>query len=75
MLAANPITVLRGDALALQTILPDSERLNSVTLYWGMSTDGAFLYPLAKQGNYALPYDRSALRVRERGIPDCGGFR
>ncbi len=95
MLAANPITVLKGYALALNSMVRPNERRNSVMLYWGMSTGGAFLYPLAKyvtpdgylgwgtsstgiayfyrsakQGNYALPYDRSALRVRERGIPD-----
>lgn len=34
--------------------------------YTGM----AYLYRTAKQGNFTLPYDRSALRVRERGTPD-----
>ena len=95
MLAGNPITMLRGYALALNTIMPPAERQNSVVLFWGMSTGGAFLYPLAKyvtpdgylgwgtsstgmayfyrtvkENNYILPYERSSLRVRERGIPD-----
>jgi hypothetical protein len=95
MLAGNPITMLKGYALALNTIIPAAERRNSVVLYWGMSTGGAFLYPLSKyvtpdgylgwgtsstgiayfyrsvkEGNYSLPYDRSAVRVRERGLPD-----
>jgi hypothetical protein len=95
MLAANPMTVLKGYTLALRTILPAPERRKSTLLYWGMSTGGAFMFPLskyvtpdgylgwgtsntglaylyrtAKQGNFTLPYDRSALRVRERGTPD-----
>lgn len=95
MLAANPITVLKGYTLALKTVLPTKERKKSTLLYWGMSTGGAFLFPLskhvtpdgylgwgtsntglaylyrtAKQKNFTLPYDRSALRVRERGTPD-----
>lgn len=95
MLAAAPLTVLKGYTLALRTVLPAKERHKSTLLYWGMSTGGAFLFPLskyvtpdgylgwgtsntglaylyrtAKQGNFKLPYDRSGLRVRERGTPD-----
>lgn len=48
MLAATPITYLAGYAKAIQHVLPGAERDRAYLLYWGMSTGGAFMYPLAK---------------------------
>ncbi len=95
MLAGNGVTMLAGYRKALEHALPPAERKKSLLLYWGMSTGGAFLYPLAKHitpdgylgwgtsstgvaffnsrakaGNFEWAYDRSALRVRERGTKD-----
>ena len=49
MLAATPVTFLTGYRLALERALPPAQRRDAYVLYWGMSTGGAFLYPLAKQ--------------------------
>ena len=46
MLAATPRVFLEGYRLALEKAIPD--RRSSVVLFWGMSTGGASLYPLAK---------------------------
>ena len=46
MLAATPATYLTGYRLAIERAVPD--RPGSYLLYWGMSTGGAFLYPLAR---------------------------
>ncbi|MDB5762536.1 MAG: hypothetical protein JWQ21_1531 [Herminiimonas sp.] len=95
MLAANPVTMLLGYQKAVEQAIPPAERKKSLLLYWGMSTGGAFLWPLAKHatpdgylgwgtsstgvayfyskaktGNFDWPYDKSALRVRERGTKD-----
>lgn len=48
MLAATPNTYLTGYRKAIEHVLPKRERSKSYLLYWGMSTGGAFLYPLAK---------------------------
>ncbi len=48
MLAATPATFLTGYRLAIERAVPRAERGNVFLLYWGMSTGGAFLYPLAK---------------------------
>jgi hypothetical protein len=48
MLAATPTTYLTGYRLAIEKALPAAERKDAFLLYWGMSTGGAFLYPLAK---------------------------
>jgi hypothetical protein len=48
-LAATPVTVLAGYRKAIEHVLPPAERGRSFVLYWGMSTGGAFLFPLAKQ--------------------------
>jgi hypothetical protein len=48
MLAATPITYLTGYRKAIELAVPPGERRKSFMLYWGMSTGGAFLYPLAK---------------------------
>lgn len=49
MLAATPATFITGYRLAIERAVPPAERAGSYVLYWGMSTGGAFLYPLAKQ--------------------------
>jgi hypothetical protein len=49
MLALTPQTFLTGYRKAIEQVLPAAERGNAFVLYWGMSTGGAFLYPLAKQ--------------------------
>jgi hypothetical protein len=48
MLAATAQTYLTGYQKAIERALPPAERPQSFVLYWGMSTGGAFLYPLAK---------------------------
>jgi hypothetical protein len=48
MLAATPQTYLLGYRKAIERAIPAQERARSYVLYWGMSTGGAFLYPLAK---------------------------
>src|SRR6185369_5188556 len=48
MLAATPVTFLTGYRLAIERAVPPAERQGHYLLYWGMSTGGAFLYPLAK---------------------------
>jgi hypothetical protein len=47
-LAATPVTFITGYRKAIEHALPARERDQSYVLYWGMSTGGAFLYPLAK---------------------------
>ena len=49
MLAATPITYLTGYRKAIELAVPPAERAKTFMLYWGMSTGGAFLYPLASQ--------------------------
>jgi len=46
MLAATPRVFIEGYRLALDRVLPD--RAGAFVLFWGMSTGGASLYPLAK---------------------------
>jgi pimeloyl-ACP methyl ester carboxylesterase len=46
MLAATPAVFLEGYRRALEQAVPD--RAGSFVLFWGMSTGGASLYPLAK---------------------------
>ena len=48
MLAATPLTYLTGYRLAIERAIPPAQRNEYFVLYWGMSTGGAFLYPLAK---------------------------
>jgi hypothetical protein len=48
MLAATPLTYLKGYRLAIERAVPAAERTGSMVLFWGMSTGGAFLYPLAR---------------------------
>src|SRR5258706_11910023 len=49
MLAATPHTYLTGYRLAIERAVPPAQRREAFVLYWGMSTGGAFLYPLAKE--------------------------
>lgn len=46
LLAATPQVYIDGYRLALEQAIPD--RTRSLVLFWGMSTGGATLYPLAK---------------------------
>ena len=48
MLAATPQTYIEGYRRAIERAVPAAERERVFLLYWGMSTGGAFLYPLAK---------------------------
>ena len=48
MLAATPMTYLLGYRLAIERAVPPAQRAGVYMLYWGMSTGGAFLYPLAQ---------------------------
>jgi hypothetical protein len=48
MLAATPTTYLLGYKLAIERAVPPAERAGTFLQYWGMSTGGAFLYPLAR---------------------------
>ena len=74
MLAATPSTFLAGYKLAIERAIPRRKRQEHFVLYWGMSTGGAFLYPLAKD----LPPDgyssagaraaRARLRLSPREI-------
>ena len=95
MLAANSQSILIGYKKAIEHVISPSERAHCFVLFWGMSTGGAYLYPLSKtykpdgylgwgtsstgmaylyrrgrMGDFNLPYDKGALRVRERGTPD-----
>ena len=93
LLAATGNTFVEGYRLALVKAIPD--RQNALVLFWGMSTGGSTLYPLARYytpdgylgwgtsttglgaaagrsvaGNFSAVYERTAARVRERGIDD-----
>jgi pimeloyl-ACP methyl ester carboxylesterase len=46
MLAATPRVFIEGYRLALEKAIPD--RRGALVLFWGMSTGGASLYPLAR---------------------------
>jgi hypothetical protein len=48
MLATTGQTYVTGYRKAIDHALPPDQRAKSFVLYWGMSTGGAFLYPLAK---------------------------
>ncbi len=48
MLAATPLTYLKGYQLGIERAVPPAQRKDVFLLYWGMSTGGAFLYPLAR---------------------------
>lgn len=52
MMAATPTTFLKGYQKALEHVMPPLKRRSAYVLFWGMSTGGAFLYPLA---DYFMP--------------------
>jgi pimeloyl-ACP methyl ester carboxylesterase len=99
MMALTPTTVIRGFREALAGCPELADRSKALLLYWGFSTGGAFLWPLAKhvtpdgiagfgmsnypvalyatraaKGNHNNLYEKSALRVRERGRKDFAFF-
>lgn len=49
MLAATPVTYITGYRKAIEHVIPAAQRKDIFLLYWGMSTGGAFLYPLAHE--------------------------
>lgn len=49
MLALLPSAVIAGFELAIRSLVPADERTDVLLLYYGFSTGGAFLWPLAKQ--------------------------
>ena len=49
MLAATANTYLTGYRKAIEHVVPPDRRNEVYLLYWGMSTGGAFLYPLARE--------------------------
>jgi len=95
MLAASPEALVLGYRAGVAHALRDMRREEVLLLYWGFSTGGAVLWPLARHiapdgylgwgtsspgiayfysraihGRFDWAYDRSALRVRERGWRD-----
>lgn len=47
MVAATPVVMVDGFEHGLRHVLSDEERKQSLLLYWGFSTGGAFMWPLA----------------------------
>ncbi|MEA2982847.1 MAG: hypothetical protein QOF09_4670 [Alphaproteobacteria bacterium] len=99
MMALTPTTVISGFRNALSGCPEIADRSDVLLLYWGFSTGGAFLWPLAKQvvpdgiagfgmsnfpvalyatraakGNHKNLYEKSGLRLRERGRKDFSFF-
>src|SRR5258706_12531643 len=67
MLAATPRVFIEGYKLALEKAIPD--RNGSLVLFWGMSTGGASLYPLAK---YFTPHGYLGWATSSTGRPHVG---
>jgi len=95
IVAATPVVMVDGFEHGLHHVLSNGERKNALLLYWGFSTGGAFMWPLAERikpdgylnwgssppgvayfygaalsGRWDWLYDKSALRVRGRGLAD-----
>lgn len=49
MLAASPVAMVDGLEAGLRHSLSDKERQESMVLYWGFSTGGALMWPLAER--------------------------
>jgi hypothetical protein len=49
MLALVPRTSIAGFALAINSLVPAAARRDTLLLYYGFSTGGAYLWPLAKE--------------------------
>jgi hypothetical protein len=95
IVAATPVVIVDGFEHGLRHMMSDDERKDALLLYWGFSTGGAFMWPLAERvkpdgylnwgssppgiayfygaaraGRWDWLYDKSALRVRGRGLAD-----
>lgn len=95
MVAATPVVIVDGFEHGLRHVMSGDERKQALLLYWGFSTGGAFMWPLAERikpdgylnwgtsppgiayfygaalsDRWDWPYDKSALRVRGRGLAD-----
>ena len=96
MVAATPVVMVDGFEAGLRHALSDEGRRQALLLYWGFSTGGAFMWPLADRikpdgflnwgssppgvayfygavtnaGRWDWLYEKSALRVRGRGLAD-----
>ncbi|SIT40767.1 exported hypothetical protein [Paraburkholderia piptadeniae] len=49
IVAATPVAMVDGLEAGLRKVLPDSERKHALLLYWGFSTGGALMWPLAER--------------------------
>ncbi len=49
MVACTPVAMVDGLETGLRHALPDAERKRSLLLYWGFSTGGALMWPLAER--------------------------
>jgi hypothetical protein len=49
MVACTPVAMVDGLEVGLRHALPDAERQHSLLLYWGFSTGGALMWPLAER--------------------------
>ncbi|OZI66782.1 hypothetical protein [Bordetella genomosp. 11] len=49
MVAATPVAMVDGLEAGLRSTLSDKERKKSMVLYWGFSTGGALMWPLAER--------------------------
>ncbi|ARP80003.1 hypothetical protein CAL12_03635 [Bordetella genomosp. 8] len=49
MVAATPVAMVDGLEAGLRSTLSDQERRKSMVLYWGFSTGGALMWPLAER--------------------------
>jgi len=49
MVAATPVAMVDGLEAGLRHALPAAERKKSMVLYWGFSTGGALMWPLAER--------------------------
>lgn len=95
LVAATPVVIVDGFEHGLRHAMSADERKQALLLYWGFSTGGAFMWPLAERikpdgylnwgtsppgiaylygaalsGRWDWFYDKSALRVRGRGLAD-----
>ncbi len=95
LVAATPVVIVDGFEHGLRRVMSEDERKQALLLYWGFSTGGAFMWPLAERikpdgylnwgssppgiaylygaalsGRWDWLYDKSALRVRGRGLAD-----
>jgi len=49
IVACTPVAMVDGLEVGLRQVLPDDERKQSMLLYWGFSTGGALMWPLAER--------------------------